>query len=401
MSRRILVAGVLATLVAGTGATAHAQPPAEGQPTEEAAAPPPGDVPAEVPPPPDASEGQPPGDGGAGTVSEMGEVDEAETDSGDEISRIFNTRIYGYIDAYWQYETDTPNGIDPMTGQTIVEAGAMEWDVLNLHVMAQGTILNRFRYFVNLASPQSGSPIDDEVVGVRNAWVEVPIFGNYLNVRAGKTYRRFGLYNEILDAVPTFIGIEPPELFDRDHLLLTRTTNFMVHGSFTFDEHTISYAVTTGQDENSWNDGLFPIGADLRYDFGTTLRVGSSFYHTGGFASPSRAVGDGSPRGGVLNWMARDQYWIIGGYAQLQIEGLILQGEYWHASHDAFRDPASVRTMLDDPASGITSFQRPRFEDPGGPMGVRERVRYAVDTFYFRAGYEFDVGDLGTLTPYE
>jgi hypothetical protein len=31
---------------------------------------------------------------------------------------------------------------------------------------------------------------------------------------------------------------------------------------------------------------------------------------------------------------------------------------------------------------------------------VRERVRYAVDTFYFRAGYEFDVGDLGTLTPY-
>ena len=72
---------------------------------------------------------------------------------------------------------------------------------------------------------------DDEPLSVRNAWVEVPIYRDRVLLRVGKTYRRFGLYNEILDAVPTFIGIEPPELFDKDHLIVTRTTNVMLHGT--------------------------------------------------------------------------------------------------------------------------------------------------------------------------
>jgi hypothetical protein len=30
--------------------------------------------------------------------------------------------------------------------------------------------------------------------------------------------------------IPNVIGIEPPEILDSDHLMVTRTTNFMVHG---------------------------------------------------------------------------------------------------------------------------------------------------------------------------
>jgi hypothetical protein len=102
--------------------------------------------------------------------------------------------------------------------------------VLNLNVMVQGTVLERYRYFLNLAAPKAGEIGDDVLIGVRNAWVEAPLVGDALQVRLGKTYRRFGLYNEILDATPTFIGIEPPELFDADHLMLTRTTNLMLSG---------------------------------------------------------------------------------------------------------------------------------------------------------------------------
>jgi hypothetical protein len=38
--------------------------------------------------------------------------------------------------------------------------------------------------------------------------------GARLNLRPGKIYRQFGLCDEILDAVPAYYGIEPPELFD-------------------------------------------------------------------------------------------------------------------------------------------------------------------------------------------
>ena len=76
--------------------------------------------------------------------------------------------------------------------------------------MLQYAINDRFKTFVNLGAA------DAENVEVRNMWGEYK-HNQYLNVRLGKTYRRFGLYNEILDAVPTYIGIEPPERLTASH----------------------------------------------------------------------------------------------------------------------------------------------------------------------------------------
>jgi len=309
--------------------------------------------------------------------------------------KVHEAKLYGFIDSYWEMVAPVPDGVE--NGETQMSDPSREFDLPNVNVMLQGKVHGKYRYFLNLAAPGAGSVTDDEPIQVRNAWVEAPLKGDLLAVRAGKMYRRFGLYNEILDAVPTFIGIEPPELFDKDHLMLTRTTNLMVFGSAPFSPSTrLHYSVTTGNDESAGK--AVPVGADLHVaTYG--LKVGSSFYWSGGAAAPSRAVGDGSPRGGVVNWMAEDEYMVFGGYAEATPGSLTLQAEYWRAEHDAVRDPASVALLAD---GGLNPRQLDRYFVAGDPSRgtSANAVQYAVQTAYVRAGYAIDVGQKASATPY-
>jgi hypothetical protein len=314
----------------------------------------------------------------------------------EEDAPIFRSKLYGFIDTHLEKVAKTPDSVDE-DGRTVFAENPLELDIPNLHVMVQGSIYDRYRFFLNLAGPGSGGNIDDEPITVRNAWVELPIITQYLNLRAGKTYRRFGLYNEILDAVPTFIGIEPPEIFDKDHLMLTRTTTFMVHGAVDTGPFMLNYSVTSGNDERT--NGAIPVGADVYADFPFGLRIGSSFYTTGGDAAPSRAVGDGTGRGGVINWMAKDQFYIFGGYVQLKFQGLILQSEYWRANHNAERDPDALALLAE--AGSLNPAQMRRFFVNGDPeAGNRIKAKYGIDAFYVRAGYEIALGSLASVTPY-
>jgi hypothetical protein len=308
----------------------------------------------------------------------------------DEEERLFNTKIYGVIDAYWEKVAQTPSGVDA-SGETEYESNPNEFDIPNLSLMVQGTIAERFSYFLTLAFP-GASDLD-----VRSAWVQASIWGDYLNVRVGKLYRKFGLYNEILDAVPTYMGIEPPELFDKDHLLLTRTTNLMLHGSIQRNAHEIAYAVTTGNDETKKE--RVPVGVDLNYTWRGMLKVGTSFYSSNGNAAPSKSVGDGSPSGGVATWMEQDKYMVYGGYVQLDWKGLQLQTEIWQAAHDAKRDPEQVIKLMD---AGLNSRQLRRFGlDGANPTeaDVITDADYEVTTFYVRTGYTFELS-FGAITPY-
>ena len=310
----------------------------------------------------------------------------------------FDGRLYGYIETFFEQDAATPIGVDA-AGNTIFQDNPYEWDIFNLHAMVQGTVFGRFRYFLNFASPKSGSVIEDAPLLVRNAWVEAPLFGDLLNVRVGKTYRRFGLYNEILDAAPTFIGIEPPEIFDNDHLMLTRTTNLMLHGRLTSGDSLVSYALMTGNDEKAGFQ--IPLGADLSYEYGSTLKIGTSFYWTGGPAGPSRDIGEGSPAGGVVNWMAKDEYVVVGGYSQLTAFDLTLQLEGWVAPHTAERDPDRVLALVD---AGLNPRQLERFGlDVLVPdkSDVPVKVQYVVATFYARAGYSLLFQPEGWAEPLE
>ena len=313
----------------------------------------------------------------------------------------FDTKVYGFIDAHLEKVAATPAGVDG-SGDTVMASNPAEWDIPNLVVMVQGNYAAKFRYFLNLQAPGAGSVTDDEGLVVRNAWVEAPLYGDWLTMRFGKTYRRFGLYNELLDAVPTYNAIEPPELFDKDHLLLTRTTNLMFHGKVGSGENFLAYALQTGADEREKDQ--VPLGVDVRFSRAGLFTVGSSFYTTGGKAVPSRAVGDGSPRGGVINWMAQDEYMAYGAFAQAYVAGLTIEVEGWQATHDGVRDPASIVALDQAGALNARQFER-FFGDACAPGACIEsdvitEAKYEVTTGYVGLAYDLFFAKTGGITPY-
>jgi len=315
--------------------------------------------------------------------------------------KMFDTRIYGYINSYYEKVSATPAGVDA-EGNTFSESNTSEFDVLNFNVMVQGAVQSKYRYYLNLSAPGAGSNNDDEGLVVRNAWIETPLVGDKLSLRFGKMYRRFGLYSEVLDAVPQFNGIEVPEYLDKDHLFVTRTTSLMFHGRWTMGENAISYAAMTGNDERVTDDDI-PIGLDARFHLGTLLTAGGSLYSTNGKAQPSRGFGEGSPRGGVINWMTEDEYIAYGAFAQVYLAGLTLEGEFFMANHDGTRDAA----YLADPdfQASLNSGQADRFYNttcvPNCAEGdVITSAKYDASTFYFGTGYEIPLGGKGAVTPY-
>jgi len=347
-------------------------------------------------PPRSAPPAQPPAPARQVPIDEVEGEDQNVADTLGIQPEVFTARLYGFIDAHFEQVARTPVGVDE-DGDTVMASNPSEIDVTNFNVMLQGTVYSRYRYFVNLASPGAGSPAEDAALAVRNAWVELPLFREYFNFRIGKTYRRFGLYNELLDAIPTFIGIEPPEMFDDDHLLLTRTTNIMLHGTFTTQDSSFSYALSTGTDEREGHQ--VPIGADLRYDFRNNFRIGTSYYTTSGDAVPSKELGEGAPLGGVATWMDEDEFSVTGGYGQVTAAGFILQAEFWLARHNGTRDAMKLMELLNsDPP--LNERQREEFfgPDPENPQPNLD-ASYNVKTGYLRTGYSIPV-KTWSLTPY-
>ena len=245
--------------------------------------------------------------------------------------------LYGYFATRFEKTYNEPS----LDGDQIVEETAVgEWTNPSLNVMMQHQIDRRFKAFLNL----NGS--GGEALDVRNFWGEFTA-SRYAAFRLGKVYRKFGLYNELLDAVPTYYGIEPPEIFDSDHLIVSRTTTLMMHGSTDMQSGVVSYALSTDNGEGDAFADATPLGYDLRYKTGTGfLTVGTSGYNTFGPANSDVSVGDGSPKSGVLPWMSEDKFWVLGGYTELNYKGWMIQSEYWHADHNAIRDAEKTVEMI-------------------------------------------------------
>lgn len=304
-----------------------------------------------------------------------------------------DVNLYGYLS--WRVEKVWDEPALDEAGETVKADADREITLPSFNVMLQYALDDRFKVFVNLDGEEA------EDVSVANLWGEYQ-HNQYLNVRLGKTYRRFGLYNEMLDAVPTYIGIEAPELFDGDHLLISRTTLAMVHGWVPLGDGELRYSWSTDNGEGGPNDDNVPMGFDLRYDWGLgNYRVGISGYTSNGDTTSDVDLGEGSPNSGVLPWMAADDFYIIGAYGELNRDGWQLQAAYWHASHDAERDPASVVTVIQN--AGVNAAQLDRFLiDPDGPVteaNVDVDGDYDVDTWYLRGGYSF-MTRRGEVVPY-
>jgi hypothetical protein len=300
--------------------------------------------------------------------------------------------VYGYMASRYEKLWREP----AFEGGRIVRANAPgEFSQPSFNLMLQQEVGPKFKAYVNL------SGADAEQVDVRNMWGEVTL-SRLVSVRFGKTYRKFGLYNEILDAVPTYYGIEPPEMFDGDHLLLSRTTTLMVHGSADIGPGTFSYSVSNDNGEGDIFGNALPVGIDANYVFGYgSYKIGFSGYSSNGPANAGSAVGDGSPAAGVLPWMAEDDFSVFATYAQAEVGAMTLQFEYAQADHNGIRDVAGVMTVVN--SASLNDAQRARFLfDPSGAVteaNVRTSADFSVKTWYVRAGYSIET-DRGEFAPY-
>ncbi len=303
-------------------------------------------------------------------------------------------QLYGYL--AWRVEKVWDELALDGSGNTVTEDAPREITLPYFNIMAQDSISDNVRFFFNLTGA------DGEGISVQNAWGEYTI-NQYAKVRLGKMYRRFGLYNELLDAVPTYIGIEPPELFDGDHLIVSRTTQAMLHGWTAVGDGELSYAITldNGEGGPTAEDNL-PIGYDLRYNWGFgNYVVGISGYTSNGDTTSDVGLGEGSPGTGVLPWMASDDFSVFGAFGEFQIDNWLIQAEFWNASHDAVRDPASVVTVINN--ASVNAAQLDRFLlDPNGAVDVANvdtNGDYDVNTWYVRTGYSFET-EKGEVQPY-
>lgn len=301
--------------------------------------------------------------------------------------------VYGYFSTRYEKSFAVPE----WNGTSIEKRDSpAEFSYPFVNVMLQQQIGEQFRAFVNL-NGSNASTID-----IRNIWGEYSP-SQYIQARVGKIYRKFGLYNEILDAVPTYYGIEPPEMFDGDHLLISRTTTLMLFGSAPLGVGALHYSVSTDNGEGSdISEKTFPLGFDLHYQFnGRDYTIGVSGYTSGGATNSDIALGEGSPKSGVLPWMAADSFSVFAGYVEAKIENLTLQFEYAQADHKAKRDPEAVLTLLGK--AGLNTRQRERLlKNPaeGDSLANINTVGdHVIKTWYVRAGYSIETS-IGEIAPY-
>ncbi|MDK9698957.1 MAG: hypothetical protein OEM52_02235, partial [bacterium] len=248
-------------------------------------------------------------------------------------------KTYGYFSAIYEDTGKMPDDSN--------DPG--EFGIPHLNLMFQSTISNDFRTYLNLFADGA------EAVEIRNVWGEYT-YRDYLKFRVGKLYRPFDLFNEKLDALPTHNCIEPPELFDKDHLMIPRVGDFMVHGTHPLAGHLMKYSFTTGNNEVVSSSK--PVSWDLNYNPGNIL-IGTSGYYANEKAGSPVALGDGAPTGGILPWMKSDKYMVLGGYVQAKWENLLVQAAYWTADHKAIRDTALVRTL--STSTYLNADQQKRF----------------------------------------
>lgn len=316
--------------------------------------------------------------------------------------------LYGYFDTTLERSLNVPE-LDK-NGKTTYENPFMEWSNPNFHIYASTNLNENTEVLFNLAR-------DNENIEIRNAWGNLKV-NDLFQVRVGKMYRRFDLFNERLDQIPTFLGIEPPELFDRDHLLVPRTTNFMIHGKQSFNDSSISYSLSTDNPEGGASSGALPLGWDLRSELKTNLSwlgnpsflIGTSGYFSTinenkGF--PSTTVGNGVPKGGILPWMAKDKYTVFGGFLETVLfNNLLVQGAYWQANHEGERDPNSILSLINSMAVSTSQKERFLVKDAFSKdikslstSDVVTTANYNVQTYYLRFGYSIN-SEVGLFTPY-
>ncbi len=340
-------------------------------------------------------------------------------------------KVYGYFSNRVEKIFDVPTYED---GEIEGESEDFEWQSPYFNIMFQYSLSNKIRTFINL---NGGDGLNLKSLEVRNAWGEYS-FGSKLKVRVGKSYKKFGLYNEILDAVPTYYAIEPPQFLNNDHpigQLYPRTTPLLLHGVLDAGVGTLSYGLSVDKGLSEAYQDAFPFSADLNYSFENPLgstKIGFAAYTTAGTVSAEEEgeEHEGDEEGedeegeehegvefggeedeegfeigsGIMPWMKSDNFNVLGGYLEHRIGDLTLQAGYWKSNHEAERDIEKLEGLLE----GVQNEQHlNRFlEEPEEGIeddNIIEDVDYSIETWYVRAGYSFytEIGEVGPYVQWD
>ncbi len=310
--------------------------------------------------------------------------------------KINSLSFYGFLNLNAEKVFNEPS-IDA-SGNTVYESGPLEMSTPSFHLYGGSKLSEKFTVFFNLG--RSGDQL-----GVINAWGNWKI-DDLFQIRVGRQYRRFGLFNERLDQIPTYLGIEPPELFDKDHLLLPRTSLVSVHGEKQIKQNSyLKYFFTTANGESGAEKGVLPFGWDFRYSSSFFL-IGVSGYtsNLGSEGSSSTVeLGSGSPRGGILPWMSSDKYNVYGIFSEIRRGNFGIKAAYFVANHNAVRDPSSVLMLANN--GELNSSQTERMILPGADLSalteddVNTNGDYTTTTWYLRLSYDVNTTK-GRVIPY-
>ncbi|UCH15110.1 MAG: hypothetical protein JSV22_03875 [Bacteroidales bacterium] len=289
-------------------------------------------------------------------------------------------KLYGYASLYFEKVGTMSNASSEVKG----DPG--EFDYAHLNVMMQSNISDKIKTYFNLSGVSR--------LEARNYWGEYA-FNDKLKIRVGKMYRRFGQFNELLDAIPTYLGMEPPELFDGDHLMLPRTGKIMLHGGTAIGKNFLNYSYMLDSDENmrisNGDEATLSHTWDLNMSLlNDNLVVGHSGYVANEANGSSVALGEGSPNAGILPWMNSDKYNVLGGYLTAKFNNITLKGAYWVAHHKAVRDTGAIVTLVQNTTlnnAQIENFFGPNYSGSYTGADVITNADYVVSAFYVRLGY--------------
>jgi hypothetical protein len=290
-----------------------------------------------------------------------------------------NLKIYGYGSLYFEK-------VGPMNNQNDSKGDPGEFSYTHFNIMMQKNITDKIKFYINLAGPNS--------VEVRNYWGEYA-FNDRLKLRVGKIYAPFDQFNELLDAAPTYLGMEPPEIYDKDHLMLPRTGKIMLHGGVPISTAFLKYAYMMNSDEQmlvtDGNVSTLSHNWDIKINlFNDNLTIGHSGYLGNERNGTSVPLGSGSPDGGVLPWMKYDKYNVLAAYTTAKIGNFSLQAGYSVANHDAVRDTGSVVTLYQNTVLNESQLHNFFGSNPSGTYSgtdVVQTAKFKISSFYVRLGY--------------
>ena len=317
--------------------------------------------------------------------------------------------IYGYFSARVEKIFSVPVYEN---GEVESEDEDWEWQYPYLNLMFQNQPAEKLKFFLNL---NAGGKNELQRIDIRNVWAEYEV-SNFLKLRVGKSYRKFDLFNEILDAVPTYYGIEPPQFLNQEHpitLLCPRTTSLLVQGALESETGNFSYGLSIDKGFDETFREAFPMSLDISYNFFTdfgSVKFGVSGYKTFGDViieeeeeSESELAFEGFENG-TLSWMERDNFNVYGAYIESHIDALTIQGGLWKSDHESERNLEILEEMLlakDNPAHVARYLLDP--ESPIEEDNLIKDVDYSIDTWYLRFGYSFytSIGEMGPYLQYD